>query len=739
MKRLLFLFTFLLLWNNPLFAQSVTITVKDKSTKEPLVQAHVLDSTGNPVAVTNTDGEFSIIPENYSHIKITAVGYTTRHFHLDSIPEIIFLTPAVFRHQTELIVVGNQDDQDQVYAYHNHNSAQNMDEFLEQIDGISTTKRGAFGWEPVIRGQSDQRMNLVIDGMQVFKACVDKMDPITSYVETSNLSKLQIDKSGSGVAQNGSGNSTVNLVTQKAETSPFSMDVNSSYRLPDHYRSINVNGSSADKSGNNAVRFSGTYKKALDFTAGNDETIENTQYEKLNLNVSYRHKFPSQHSLEVNYIMDKAYDIGYPALLMDATKAFADIGQLQFNFADQHSPVQIEKIQVYANAVRHWMDDYSRDVANRSVMRGMYMPMYGTTETFGTRSNGNISILNHRFEWFFDGYTSEAYGDMLMESLDPDIADMLIYNLEEVRTNNGGLGFLHRVNLSKSVLLKLEENIRFKSLGTSSETHASFFEGMYGKNPETRTKLLLSGSGSVLWLLNDKLSATGSVVYSERMGNHVELFGHYIYNYTDGFFYDGNPWLKTEKTINADLNLTFETNQHSVSLSLFHKKYYNYIDGIVSENVSSADFRFKRYANVGDATITGSEFRSINHFLISFRLENRLSYLYAQNQTLDEPLPLIPPLKGLSMIQYAFSTSAISADVEWAARQPRIAETSSIEDQTDAYAVINLRYEKTWLNEALTSTLEINNIANAFYHTHTSIGNIPEAGRNVMISLKYRL
>lgn len=739
MKRLFLLFALFFVWNSSLISQTVSIAVKDKSTLEPLIQAHILDSIGNPITVTNLDGSFSINPKEYSHIKISAVGYATRQINLDPVPEIIYLTPAVFRHQTELIVVGDQDQLNNVHAYHNHNSAHNMDEFLEQIDGVSTTKRGAFGWEPVVRGQSDQRMNLVIDGMQVFKACVDKMDPITSYVETSNLSKLQIDKSGSGVAQNGTGNSTVNLVTQKAETSPFSMDLSSSYRLPDHNRSFNVNGSGADKNGQNAFRFSGTYKKALDFRAGNDKTIENTQYEKLNLNVSYRHEFPSQHSLEVNYIMDKAFDIGYPALLMDATKAFADIGQLQFYFAEQPSAFQIEKIQVYANAVRHWMDDYSRDVANRTVMRGMHMPMYGTTETFGTRSNGKASVLNHRFEWFLDGFTSKAYGDMLMESLDPDIADMLIYNLEEVRTNNASLGFLHRINLSKSVLLKLEENVRFKSLGSSSETHASFFEGLYGRTLNIRTKLLFSGSGSVLWLLSDKLSFTGSLVYSERMGNHVELFGHYIYNYTDGYFYDGNPWLKTEKTVNADLNISFETDLHFLSVSLFHKQYYDYIDGIASENISSADFRFKRYANVGDATITGGEFRSINNLSKSFRLENRLSYLYAHNQTLDEPLPLIPPLKGISMIQFSRASHSFSVDVAWAAKQSRVAEISSTEDQTDGFAIINFRYRKSWMNKALTSTLEINNLTDAFYHTHTSIGNIPEAGRNVMITLKYRL
>ncbi|MEX2604161.1 MAG: TonB-dependent receptor [Gracilimonas sp.] len=738
MKNFIFLITLLLFGAEPVFGQMRSLKVADKNTKEPVIRAHILDPAGMVVTFTDMDGKFTINTEDYPDIIITAVGYTSKEIHLQPELEIVYLNPVIFRNKTEVIIVGNQNDEQNIHAYHNEHSSHSMDDFLENIDGISITKRGAFGWEPAVRGQSDQRMNLVIDGMQVFKACVDKMDPITSYVETNNLSSLQIDKSGSGVAENGTGNSTVNLVTQKAESSPFSMELNSAYRAPDQYRSFGLSGSGADKSGKNAFRFTGNYKKADDFRAGNDQTIGNTQYEKLNLNVSYRHVFASQHSVEVNYITDKAYDIGYPALLMDATKALADIGQIQFNFAKSDKSFQIESAKLYANTIRHWMDDYSRDVANRPVMRGMYMPMYGNTETFGLKLNGQAAFFDHNFEWFIDAFTSEAFGDMLMESLDPDIADMLIYNLDEVRTNNGGIGFRHRFTISESVLLKLEENLRFKTLGTSSRSHASFFEGLYDRELKTRFKFLISASGSVLWMINDAWSLSGSLVYSERMGNHMELFGHYIYNYTDGYFYDGDPWLKTERTVNADLNATWETKNNSLSFSLFHKQYFNYIDGILSEDVSNNDFKFKRYANVGDAVILGGELRNINSIGNYFRLENRLSYLYAHNQTLDEPLPLIPPFKGISMLNFTKGMNTIIADMEWAAKQNRIAGISSIEDKTDSYAIFNLTYERSLLNSALITSVEVNNLTDEYYHTHTSIGNIPEAGRSFMVSVKYR-
>lgn len=718
-------------------SQEIRVQVLDKNTREPIIQAHII-SQANVVAVTNLDGYFILNPEVYAHLRITAIGYSTQEIHLHPRLSVVYMEPEIIQNSKELFVMADREGELSIYTYVNKNTARGMDAFLADIDGLAATKRGAFGWEPAIRGQSDQRMNLVIDGMQIFKACVDKMDPITSYVEANNLSRLQLDKSGTGVAQHGTGNSTVNLITQKANATPLSVDFSTAYRIPDHYRTFSLSGNIADRSTTHAIRFSGSYKKAGDYVAGNNQTISNTQYEKMNLNVSYRHAFRSGHYLDVNYITDKAYDIGYPALLMDAPKALADIGQIQLNFAQAEGNFHLNKIQIYANTIRHTMSDDDRDVANRPVMRGMHMPMYGSTTTYGAKIEGGLHALHHPIDWFLDSFVSEAYGDMHMISLDPSVADMFIHNLNDVNTFNFGFGLRHRFQLSDAFLLKLEENIRHQSLGTGSEAYASFFEGLYGRKVSYRHQWLFSASGSLLWMANDAWSISGNVVYSQRMGNHMELFGHYIYNYTDGYFYDGNPWLKTEQSVNTDINLMWKDDGHSFSLSLFHRQYFDYIDGITAGDVSNHDFKFKQYANVGNAGISGTEFRSIHTISHSLSFENRLSYLYAQNQTLGEPLPLIPPLQGNNILHLHIKNNMLMAEIEWAAAQNRIAHTSSIEDKTEGYAIVNLTFERRFMDGLLSAIVDLHNMFDHYYHTHTSIGNIASAGRSVMLSLRYQ-
>ena len=54
-----------------------------------------------------------------------------------------------------------------------------LDEYLEKSNKITTIKRGNYAWEPSMNNMLTDRLSVTIDGMQIFGACTDKMDPIT--------------------------------------------------------------------------------------------------------------------------------------------------------------------------------------------------------------------------------------------------------------------------------------------------------------------------------------------------------------------------------------------------------------------------------------------------------------------------------------------------------------------------------------------------------------------------------
>ena len=79
-------------------------------------------------------------------------------------------------------------------------------------------KRGNYAWEPTINNMVSDRINVTIDGMQIFGACTDKMDPITSYVDTSNLSEVHIS---SGQQGNENGQTIGGSINLKLDRSNF--------------------------------------------------------------------------------------------------------------------------------------------------------------------------------------------------------------------------------------------------------------------------------------------------------------------------------------------------------------------------------------------------------------------------------------------------------------------------------------------------------------------------------------
>ena len=50
---------------------------------------------------------------------------------------------------------------------------------LQSVPGVNMIRRGNFAQEPTIRGLNAAQINVTIDGMMVFGACTDKMDPVS--------------------------------------------------------------------------------------------------------------------------------------------------------------------------------------------------------------------------------------------------------------------------------------------------------------------------------------------------------------------------------------------------------------------------------------------------------------------------------------------------------------------------------------------------------------------------------
>ena len=96
-------------------------------------------------------------------------------------------------------VLNTQDLTSQAIEDINTKNAIDGGDLLRSINGINTIRRGGHGLDPVIRGQSDQRLNSSIDGAIVYGACSSKMDPASTYVNIENYDSITVIKGSQSV------------------------------------------------------------------------------------------------------------------------------------------------------------------------------------------------------------------------------------------------------------------------------------------------------------------------------------------------------------------------------------------------------------------------------------------------------------------------------------------------------------------------------------------------------------
>ena len=145
------------------------------------------------------------------------------------------------------------------------------------------------------------------------------------------------------------------------------------------------------------------------------------------------------------------------------------------------------------------------------------------------------------------------------------------------------------------------------------------------------------------------------------------------------------------------------------------------------------------YSNIGKAQLYGFDLRAILLVSNNIEFDNRISYTRATFDDLNENMPFISPLNGISKIHFLWKNSSFITTLEWSTAQRNIAKTLSVEDETNAFQLVHS--ELLWSFPKLKTKLsiEVQNIFDAYVIRHTSIGNLPDRGRTFALSIQVNL
>lgn len=685
--------------------------------------------------ITNSNGQFmlKLSPHETDILVLKAIGYKTKKLtvHRDSshLPHPIKLRSRTYQIKKELLVLGHKHRYKKKKPFGNRWGAAQRLNMMNA--STSLIRRGAHGAELLMRGLSSDRTVTRVNGVPMFSACVDQMDPVTSYLNPNAIQGLE--RSGNELGVPG----TINIRLDKPEYSQgWTGSLLAGYQTSIKRPKINVAIGYASRHW--AWKTTLYWMQAGDLVAGGGKVIENSQQHKFNGTTTVRYH-QNRHEVNLRLAYNHSWDVGYPALLMDANKAISYLGSLEYNYHPDWEGVSTISTKIYANKVKHSMDDYSRDVAHRDVMRNMHMPMDGSTKTFGIRQQWAGSFAQQAWTATAEWYRMNAFGDMRMESILTSVPDMYLINLGDIRTNYAGLDLNWDYQLQRDDRLTVDLGIQYKGRLVRRESSARYFETIFGEGTDSRQDIGWNAKVKFThWFESDmKLALSVSTRY--RIPSHKELYGYYIYNYEDGFFYYGNPTLDIEKHYTFDLLFSIDKKRFSVKLIPYIDYVKNWISGIFAEGFDSQnnDYQFKKYKNTGDALLTGADLHISWQPNKHWQLSNHVQYTYGQHLDWNEPLRRIPPLNGTLNLAYYRLQWSLSASWKWAAAQNRIAVDHSIENSTPAYQVINLAGQIR-LSPSVDLTLSLNNLLDNYYWTHTSIGDIPSPGRTVEVALGWK-
>ena len=347
----------------------------------------------------------------------------------------------------EVIVIGKKT---QLYQKQTKSLAA-VEEYLQQSGKVDMIKRGGYAWEPIINSMATERTVITIDGMRVFGACTDKMDPITSYVEVSNLSEATIASGQSGACHGATIGGSIDLKRNRSAftNSGWDVSVNSGFESNSNQKII---GSAVNYANSRFyIDTDFMYRDADNYNAGNNQEVLFSQFRKFNIAATSGFSFNENKMLEASIIYDKASDVGYPALPMDVSLAEALITSLKFEYIPKSSKIKNWETKVYYNTITHIMDDTKRPFVP------IHMDMPGWSDTYGFYSKAKGVFKSHNFMVDLNSFYNRSVAEMTMYPSDPNESLMFMFTWPDVRT------LYNALFLEDNIALNSQSSLRFSA------------------------------------------------------------------------------------------------------------------------------------------------------------------------------------------------------------------------------------------------------------------------------------
>ncbi|MEL7834224.1 TonB-dependent receptor [Fodinibius sp. Rm-B-1B1-1] len=724
------------------FAQNSTVTgtVVDDETDEPVSYAYLFMEGINRGQTTHSDGSFTFkdVPAGTYSIKMQRIGYKTRSQSIevpsnDTLRITFRITPTILDNvgvevigQSERGGNGHLENATQTISGETlrQNLSTTLSGTLEDMPGVSTRSMGTAPGRPVMRGLGGERLMILQDGERSGDVSSQSSDHAVT-VDPMSAEEIEIARGPSALefGSNAIGG-VINVVQNQVPSS-----------IPDHtHGTASLQGESVNTGGAGGVEFATPISNSFALKVnGNFRSALNTQ--------TPNSKLTNSGILSTNNTVGLGYVRPWGHAGLSANIYLNNYGIPPDSLGGHPNGVNIEmeKLQVKGTTEiildRPFWQNLEVDLSHKSYFHQEIESSGFVGTEFGVLTTNTSVKANHNEFTLFDegkvGLWAERKNYAVNGTRTPDSDS---YSFSGFFIEEKDIGSLH-----------LEVGARLDHTTAIPDVEN---ESIQGRPIRDRNFTALASSANIVYDLGGGFFTGANIIHSFRPPSQEELFsqGPHLASYS---YEVGNPDLDPERGLGKELYFRYRSSNARAELTFFHNGFNNYNYARNTGEPSPQDRSLYIYQFTGtQAVLQGIEFSSQLKVFENWALSTSMSYTHGKRKLFDteqqnsdsewNPLPMIPPLKGNVEVSYNNSGLKIGAKSKWAAEQNR---TGEFETSTDSYAIFNLfgqyRFQKWDLMHTL--SLNANNIFNTTYRNHLSrIKEIyPEPGRN--ISLLYRM
>jgi len=627
--------------------------------------------------------------------------------------------------------------------------AKDVGEALSKLEGTWKIRRGGIANDTVLRGFQQDNINVTVDGVRIYGACPNNMDPSAFHADFAEISQVEVVKGPYSVRDQGSLGGSISLKSPppmegfhlfpRLSAGSFNYinpTLVASYGRPRWDGTAGYSFRSSDPYIDGSGKPFTSYANYKDSASGLNAFDIGTFWFKAGGSPA------TDDRLQLAYTRQQGGRVLYPYLQMDALYDNADRLSASYASPPFSGIVKQFRLESYYSGVRHWMTDELR-ISSTGASRGYSMGALAATKVVGGRAEAVFSGFTAGIEGYKRNWntvhTMKMSGMYVNQASVPDV-DLWV----------GGAYAEYRKVLWGN--LRLHAGARLDHASDHAHSNAlntSLFWAYNGTRAVSNTNLNPSGNLWVTYSFSKEMEIFVGAGHSVRLPDPQE---RYFSLKRMGSDWVGNPSLAPTRNNEIDWGINYRGRRFYVRPTLFFSDLQDYITlhnqnkiNIVAEVMNPAA---RSYANV-QAQIYGGEVSYSIGIVDDLLLSGGLSYARGikdfnpSANILDRDLVEMPPLKTRMCLRYG--RRRLFGEVEGLAVNAQNHVDSDLKEQrTPGYFTMNLKLGIHF--EKMRCTIGVDNLLNRYYYEHFSYQRdpfrsgirVPEPGRTFYIAWNYR-